>query len=314
MDLVIVIIIDYSQVAISNIIMQMSMVKNLPRVTDTDPVGAVPHFDAGMVRHMVLNSIREIIRKYKGKYGTEIVLAIDDRSYWRRTFFPPYKANRKKARESSQWDWEQIFKYMDMVKAELIENFPYKVIQVAECEADDVVAILCQRFGKMDTSAFGDLASTHSRILIVSGDKDFGQLQIYDNVDQYSPQSNKMIRENAPITLLKNHIIKGDTGDGVPNILSPDDTFISGGRQRPIRNEYLKKWATIPPDQFCDNEDMRRNWKRNEMLIDLSKIPVYVQERVNTAYDECRPAPRMKMFNYFIKHKLKELHSAINDF
>ncbi len=280
------IILDISQVMISNYMAQVGNHTNID-------------IDENLFRHMVLNSIRFVNQKFGNEYG-EMVIACDAPRSWRKQIFPYYKANRKKAREKSDLDWSALFDSLNKVRDELKEYFPYRVIQVEHAEADDVIGALVEAY--------------HGHpILIVSGDKDFVQLQSYMNVKQYDPVRKRFISHNNPAMFVKEHIIKGDTGDGVPNFLSKDDTFVAGGRQRPIRAVKLDQWIKMDPQDFCD-ELMLRNYKRNEQLVDLSYTPKNIKEEVVRQYEAEAGKNRSKLFNYFIDHRLKNLMESINEF
>lgn len=281
-------IIDLNQTMISNFMAQIGNHTNIKIEED-------------LLRHMILNSLRSYNTKFRAEYG-EMVIACDDRRYWRRDMFPFYKANRKKAREKSEIDWNTVFEVLNKVREELKEYFPYRVIQIDTAEADDVIGSLCHEFG-----------NTSEKILIVSGDKDFKQLQSYMNVRQYDPVRKKYLQENNPDKYLKEHIMRGDTGDGVPNFLSKDDVFVLNVRQKPIRQTKLDEWIEQDPEVFC-NDEMLRGWKRNEQLIDLNCIPITIRESVVSSYEEQANKDRSKLFNYFIAKKLKNLMDSINDF
>ena len=255
-----------------------------------------------LVRHMVLNSIRMYNQKFKQEYG-EMIIACDNRKYWRREVYPYYKANRKKARDASDLDWNAIFDAMSKIRAELNEYFPYRVIDVDGAEADDVIGTLVHKYGN-------DFATP---ILILSADKDFIQLHAYMNVKQYDPIRKKFISHNNPTLYIKEHIIKGDAGDGIPNFLSPDNCLVVGSRQKPITTKKLEQWLMQSPEEFCD-ENMLRNYKRNEQLIDLSHIPEDIKTRVISEFEAQKEKSRSKLFNYFITFKLKNLMENIGEF
>lgn len=280
------IIVDLNQVMISNYMIQVGNHTNL-------------EIDENLFRHMVLNSIRAINTKFSAEYG-ELVIACDAPRSWRKEVFPYYKANRKKAREDSELNWSALFESLNKVRDELKEFFPYRVIQVDHAEADDVIGALVDRYHGYP-------------ILIVSGDKDFVQLQSYMNVKQYDPVRKRFITHNNPSQFVREHIIKGDMGDGVPNFLSKDDTFVVGSRQRPIRSVKLDMWVRMEPEEFCD-EQMLRNYKRNQQLVDLSFTPKHIADAVIEQYDEQAGKNRSKLFNYFVEHKLRNLMESIGDF
>jgi 5'-3' exonuclease len=281
------IIFDYNQVAISNLMEHIGSSKG--------PV------DESMVRHMILNTIRTYVKKYKSTHGPEVVIACDSKNFWRRELFPYYKAGRKKAREASGHDWNTIFECLHKIKDEIKENTPYKVVEVETCEADDVIAVLAMKY------------SATQKIMILSSDKDFVQLQKFKNVEQFSPILKRSLNEPLPAVQLKQLIIRGDKSDGIPNILSNDDVFVEGIRQRPITEAKIIKWLNQEPQDFCDNE-MLRNFSRNEMLIDLTKIPENLKETILKEYDEAKSHNKQKLMNYMITHRLKNLMEVIDEF
>jgi hypothetical protein len=280
------IIVDLSQVMLSNLMMQLGNHTNA-------------EIEENMVRHMVLNSLRSYKQKFGDEYG-EMVIACDNTNYWRKQVFPYYKANRKKNQETSELDWKQIFECLNKIRAELKEFFPYKVIDIESAEADDIIATL------INHSMFYD------KILILSGDKDFIQLHTNDNVEQYDPVRKKWIKHDYPKQYLQEHILKGDAGDGVPNILSADNCFVLGDRQRPL----TKKRIDALIDKTAENIDSehKRNYLRNQQLIDLSFVPEDIKNKVLESYESQSSKGRDKMFNYFISHKLKHLMEHIQEF
>jgi hypothetical protein len=281
------IIFDFNQVAISNLMEQIGSSKT--------PV------DESLVRHMILNTIRTYVKKFKGSHGPEIVIACDNKKYWRREIFPHYKAGRKKAREASGHDWSTIFDCLNKIRDELKVNSPYKVLDVDSAEADDIIAVLALKY------------SATQKIMILSSDKDFAQLQKYPNVEQFSPILKKAIKEPLPSAQLKQLIIRGDKSDGIPNILTKDDVFVTGGRQKPITEVKIIGWMNQEPKEFC-NEDMLRNYARNEMLIDLTRIPESLKEAILHTYDEAKGRTKQEFMEYMIANRLKNLLEVIDEF
>lgn len=284
------IILDLNQVMISNLMMQLGNHTNTQVEED-------------LLRHMILNSIRGYRQKFYKEYG-ELVIACDDKNYWRRQVYPYYKANRKKNREKSELDWTSIFEALNKIRAELRAIFPYPTIQVDGVEADDVIATLCEQHGGIVSS---------QRILILSGDKDFIQLQKYSNVEQFDPVRKKWIKADDPYKYLQEHILRGDTGDGIPNVFSDDDTFVTSKRQKPLTQKKLDSYLGKKPETFCDDA-MLRNYKRNQQLVDFEFIPSEVKTRILDEYKAQSGKTRDKLFNYFIQNKLKNLMEVISDF
>jgi 5'-3' exonuclease len=261
--------------------------------------------DESMVRHMILNSVRMYRTMFGEEYG-EVILTYDSKHYWRRDFFPQYKSNRKKNRDADSKDWNAIFEILNKIKAEIKNNLPYKFLEVYGAEADDIIATLC-KFSQTEKDR-----SNNEKIIIVSGDKDFIQLQKYVNVKQYSPILKKYVNDHNPETYIKEHILKGDTSDGVPNVLSPDNTFTDGLRQRPLGKKKIETWLNIDIDDLHD--EVKRNYQRNEKLIDLSKIPNELENEILTEFHGAPFGDRSKLLNYFIKSRLKNLTETIGEF
>jgi len=277
-------IFDFNQVVIANLMEQIG--------SSREPV------EEGLVRHMILNTIRANIRKFR-EYG-EVVIACDGQSYWRREVFPFYKSNRKKNRDSSGHDWQSIFDCMKKIREELKQHSPYKVIEATGAEADDIIGILCREYGEKE------------KIMILSSDKDFVQLQTNPNIKQYSPTLKKFIKADDPIRQLNELIIRGDTGDGIPNILSPDNSIADGIRQKPITKKFLDEVLVKSQDSM--SESLMRNWDRNRQLIDLSFIPENISKNILDTYMDTKPANRQQFMNYMIANRLKNLLEVIDEF
>lgn len=282
------ILVDLNQVLISSLMQQIG----------SDPKAKL---EEDLIRHFVLNCLRSYSKQFKSKFG-DIVICCDSKKYWRRDIFPYYKIHRKKDREVSALDWNLIFETLNKIRDELKLNFPYRVIEVEGAEADDIIGVLSGRF------------SAHEDILILSSDKDFVQLQKYDKVQQYSPILKRFIKTDNPKMYIKEHILKGDRGDGIPNFLSSDNVFVVGERQKSLNKSKLSEWIRTDPEKFCTNDVMRRGYKRNQMLVDLDYIPDELKKKIVECYDNTKPATRMNMLNYLIEKKLKNLISISDEF
>ena len=260
--------------------------------------------DENMLRHMMLNSVRMYNKKFRDQYG-QMIICCDGANNWRRGYFPQYKANRRKSRDDSGFDWAEAFRIMHKVKDEIKENFPYKVIHLEGCEADDIIGTMVEH-----TQEFGQ----YEEVMIVSSDKDFLQLQKYGNVRQWSHIPKKEIKDPHPKLNLIDKILSGDTGDGVPNVLSGDDTFVNGERQTPLSKK--KKQAII--EDLTDGEllyaaSWYRNYQRNETLIDLTKTPNDLKNKIVdefwiTVFNEGKTLP------YLINNNMKQLIGSVEEF
>ena len=278
------IIIDMNQISVASLMMHLHMNKG--------------ELEEDMVRHMILNSVRMYRTMFNEDYG-EIVLAYDSRAYWRREVFPQYKSNRRKNREEDDKDWDSIFGVLNNIKEEIKEFLPYKVVEVYGAEADDVIATLCKHY-------------QNEKVMIVSGDKDFIQLQKYDNVKQYSPITKKLVDGIDPKVYIKEHVLKGDKSDGVPNVLSPDHTFTDELRQRPLTSKKLESILAQDIDELDD--EIKRNYQRNDKLINLDNIPKTLESEILNSFNEASYGDRSGLLNYFIEKRLTSLTENIGEF
>lgn len=285
------IILDYQQTAIANLMMGLSNGHHKIEVNES------------ILRHMTLKSIKTIYGTFKPTHG-KLIIACDGNMVWRKDYFPYYKANRKKARDESPLDWKMIFDSLHKIRDEIQQFLPYTTIIEPKAEADDIIgALVANRENDME------------KVMIVSGDKDFIQLQRYHNVKQWDHVRKRWLTDNDPAAHLKEKLIRGDSGDGVPNFLSPGDSFVASKRQKSITKDNFAYWMANPPEAFLDSDEKRDNWKRNETLMDLSKTPPDV---VASIMDKYRAGPRNAdmalVREYFIQSGLKELMESIQDF
>jgi hypothetical protein len=288
------ILLDYSQVCVAAI---LAFGHDLKKGSDNDK--------KDLIRHVALNSIKSYKKKYGKEFG-QMIITCDGRNYWRKEYFANYKGMRKKAREESDLDWKLIFDTLSEIREDLKSYFKYKVIHVDRCEADDIIAVLTestQEFGKFEP------------VMIVSSDKDFKQLHAYDNVKQFSPMLKKQVIVNKKElhAWLIEHIVKGDSGDGIPNILSNDDVFMNGERQKPVSSKRLQEFIA---NGFiaCKTEEERRNWQRNVTLVDFKHIPEDIKKTVMEAFEVEPTGDKNAIMNYLIKNRCRNLLNEIEEF
>ena len=288
------ILVDFNQIAIGSVMVSLHRGEKLSE---------------DFVKHLILNQIRFYRSKFKEEYG-EIVICCDSKHYWRRDYFPLYKAARKKDREATGHDWNTIFSCLHAIRDDLVEHFPYKVVEVYGAEADDIIATLVR------------YVKTNRKHLILSSDKDFIQLHS-PNVDQFSPVSKKLVNGKNPKEYLREHILKGDRSDGVPNVLSDDDTFVEDKRQKPLRktvvNTIMEAMNDHDPIDLhnlakCSKDTWIRNYQRNQTLIDLGFIPDELMADINKEYNNAKEGERSQLLNYFIENRLTQLIDNVGDF
>jgi len=297
---------DYSQVCISNI---FAFSKDLKRNMDQQRTDEA----VNIIRHAILSSVKYYKKKYGKEYG-EMVIACDGRNYWRKEVFEYYKASRAKSREKSDLDWKLVFDTMALLREDLTQYFPYKVMHVDRAEADDIIAVLTKYVQSNELIQQG-LMEEPQKVLILSSDKDFKQLQKYPNVRQWSPMQKKFIEGGKPGEYLVEHTVRGDSGDGIPNIYSKDDVFMNDSdRQTPVTAKKLARFMDMGVNA-CENDEQRRNWHRNQLLVDFEFIPEDVSKLIIDIYTS-QPINGNKttIMNYLIKNKCRLLLDEIEEF
>ena len=280
------ILIDFSQVAICGI--QKAMASSKINVLTED-----------LCRHIILNSLRHHIHKFKREYG-KVVICCDSRSYWRKEYFPYYKITRKKKREKSDLDWPLLFKVMQEIKDISKTDFPYKLLEINKCEADDIIGTLAPRL------------AAHEPVIIISSDGDYKQLFKYPNIKQYSPQIDAYVKCDDPHLWLKEKIITGDRKDSVPSIISPDNVFAEEIRQKPVTQKIKDYYFSIDfEDSSIDNY---KNLIRNKTLLDFEYIPSDIKHTIIDEYEINQSGNKSQMMKYFIKNKLILLLECLDEF
>ncbi len=287
------IIIDFAPVMVSNAMYQASQGSN----------GSVEGkflMNEEHMRSMSLNTIRNHVRRFKVEFGPEVVIAFDAEHYWRSEVFPHYKRNRIKARKDSKFDWVGYKTIMTKLKAEFQLVLPYKLVEVDRAEADDIIAVLVKDKSQMMTT---------EPVVIVSGDKDFLQLQLGNpNVKQFAPMKKDFITyEDYDYADLDDHIIRGDSSDGIPNIMSDGDTFMIEGKSQIKMMPKKLEEARV-------GKDTNPNFARNKQLIDFEQIPDDIQTNIRSTYANAKEQNRMKLLNYFIAKNVGGMMDVLGDF
>lgn len=266
-----------------------------------------------IMRHLCLNTIRANVLKNKKIYP-RIVICVDNAKdgYWRRDVASYYKKNRSIGRETSEWDWETIFEGMHTVVDELTENFPYTVINKTKTEADDAIGVLCAHISEKYPDC---------NILITSSDGDFTQTHKFKKVKQWSPILKKWVvcKHGSPRNDLRYKIVKGDKKDAIAGINSRSDyviTKLEGERAPSITAKFLDPIlaADDPLSTNLMTEEQKKRYAENEILLDFDKIPDFIRDPIIEEFENGKPAPRSKLYPYFVSKKLVKLADSINDF
>lgn len=259
-----------------------------------------------LIRHVILNQVRQYRTMFKEKYG-EIVVCADGPHSWRRDVFPQYKQKRRENRKKDSTDWNEVFRILDTVRQELLDYFPYKGLKFDNCEADDIIGVLVEHSQEL---------GNYEPIMIVSADKDFIQLHKYDNVDQYSYVTKKEVKDPNPRLYLETQILKGDSIDGIPNVLSDDNCLIEGRRQHPLRQKRIDEiLADLSEGELLYAASWYRNYQRNKKLIDLSETPERLKKIIIDSYmEQDNWTNKGKVFPYMVDKQLKNLMENVTEF
>ncbi|CAB4127406.1 RnaseH [uncultured Caudovirales phage] len=296
------ILLDYNQISLAAI---------LPFKQD---LAKGPEEARNLIRHVILSTILNYKKKYSSEHGS-VVICCDGRKYWRKEVFQYYKGDRKKNRDKSDIDFNMVFSILDEMRADLINIFPYKVLHIDRAEADDVIAVLAE-WSQTNELVEEGLERSPQKMMIVSSDHDFLQLQKWDNIYQFSPIIKKQLKMSKRDLYEKyiTHIVKaGD--DGIPGILGDDDTIVTEGKRMPRMSAKRLAEFLEHGKKACKNDQERRNWDRNEQLISFEKIPQDIKDIIINEYiQSIKKVDRMKIMNYLIQNKCRLLLNSLEEF
>ena len=122
--------------------------------------------------------------------------------------------------------------------------------------------------------------------------------------------------ESNPRLFLQTHIIKGDKGDGVPNILSEDNVFVEGFRQTPMSKKKIDNIIEDLDDgELLYAASWYRNYCRNKKLIDLTETPNDLKRQIINSFEEQDPWPNKgNVFPYLVSKNCNELIKSVQEF
>lgn len=220
------------------------------------------------LQQLITSSIGDMhptISPYRAKHD---VIALEGFSSWRKKKYPFYKAKRKTQREQSPFDFDTYYKHLALVFEDMRQYSNWLVLQHDQAEADDIITTLALRAKKP--------------VCIVSVDKDFLQLQAFKpDIVQYSPLKRDFLDPKS--YKLMEHILGGDTADGVPNVFSDEDTFLTEGkRQTPFSKKLKDTLSHLEEDEVLSKltEEQKRRYLMNKELIDARCVPENIQEEI----------------------------------
>jgi len=267
--------------------------------------GQENNFD--LVTHIFLQKILRLKSEFKVK-SMDVFLCFDHKNNWRKEIFPNYKESRARARRESDINYENFFKFLDVFQEELKENFPFFTFKKLRLEADDWIACFAEYFNKIGEDT-----------IVISTDKDFHQLQKFPHVRQYNHVKHEMFKDPDPKFSLQLKVLCGDSGDGIPNILSPDDVFITEGTRQKKFGEKKATAAILenkPIEVWAFENGHTVNYKRNNELINFEYIPEDIKEDIILEYVNYKKigSDIFKLNGYFKSRGLKALANRLSEF
>lgn len=303
------ILVDLSQIVMSGVITQLADDLERPNV-EAD----------SLIKHMVYTMLLGLKQKFGKEYG-EMILCADSNKYWRREYFQWYKGHRKHAKEKAKIDWKVVYAALDALIVDLSEYFPYKVIEVENCEADDIIACLTHYYQENELDEGGLFGGSPKRIMICSSDGDFIQLQKYSNVAQWNNQHKKMVSSSNPKRDLLEKIASGDSGDNIPNVITENvwsqhraENLEVKLRATPMKSARLEEFSELG-EKACKTDEERANYARNDMLINFDNIPSHVYDSIiNTYATYKKKGNTTKLMSYFTKNRMKVLFGDVASF
>lgn len=249
-----------------------------------------PNFDVW--RYMVC----EVIHKwmYLEKGINEVVIAVDDRNPWRKSYFSRYKESRKKKRDKTDVDFKLLYGAIDKLAADLKHFMPYKVLKVRGAEADDIIAILAME--------------NRGQSIVISNDEDYLQL-CSDYVRVWNPKNKKYSQCDDTELFIVRKSLMGQAKDDIFNVITPNDwgqTPETMGKRKPgfgpkscdkVINEGYKEWL--------EKKDLQDNFKRNRILMDFGYIPQSMRNRIMTSYKRANFPPPQNIHKFFKQYNMR---------
>jgi len=242
-------------------------------------------------KSLVLNGLLYAIKENQ---SDKVIIANESKNNWRKDFYSEYKATRKKAREDSPIDFDEFFPILNEFIIELKDLFKnVYFIQVDRCEGDDIIAVLTKKYGN----------NKEYEIELISTDKDFVQLQKFDNFKQFTPIKKEYLKSLNPKRDLEIKILTGDKSDNIPNV-----KYRCGVKTaEKMINEGLTELET--------DEDIRKNYIRNKKIIDFDLIPDDIQDSIIKEYEnyDIQPLDGAKIWEW-LDGKFPKLYEDWNIF
>jgi len=253
------ILIDFNQIVVTRI--YMFIIKDKKNLS----IYQNPLFESSL-ENDIFTFLRGIHSDYGSTYG-DIIICCDGKYPWRREIFPHYKHSRKKNKDSNREMWNFIHKFINgFIQKHKYDNL-VQIMFHDRVEADDIIARMISN-------------NPDERHMIVSKDKDFFQIQS-PTVVQYDYSKRKFIYPSPNEYHITEHIIRGDSSDGIPNILSDADTFtVEGKRQVPMNKSRFSSLIEEFPENYEVN--VRKRYNQNKLLISLGDIPDEICELIDT--------------------------------
>ena len=97
-------------------------------------------------------------------------------------------------------------------------------------------------------------------------------------------------------------------------VIYTGDKCDDGKRKKKLILERAKERFGLDIDIDDLQDEVKRNYQRNDTLINLDKIPKELESEIMVNYNEAPSGNRSKLLNYFVQSRLKNLMNDIGEF
>lgn len=264
-----------------------------------DVGGFTPAPEFQIWKYQVFNSIWSYVWKFEET--NEVVLAVDAHKSWRKLFFKRYKESRKVTRDSSDVDWDTFHEQLNSLVEELREYLPFKTLKIENCEADDIIGVLC-------------LSMRNSNFVVVSNDEDYNQLcDPTGRVKIFNPKAKDFMRCDDPEYFIISKCLMGQSKDDIFNVKTSSDWGLTEETQKdgkPKRKpgfgpKTLEKVMKEGYEEWLKKHKLEDNFERNRVLIDFNKIPSTINKRIMSSYMAYKYPDPSNIYEFFKKNNFR---------
>jgi hypothetical protein len=137
-------------------------------------------------------------------------------------------------------------------------------------------------------------------------------------IEQWSPLKKEFLKSKNPVQALTELVIRGDAGDGVPNVLSEEDCLISDGkRQKPMTKKRLDEIVAAAREAGLKGEDYSKTnvrYGQNNNVLNLFQIPSEWTDKIMEEFGKTTTRKSGPLLEYMVKNRLTQHLEHITEF